>query len=344
MRYIRRYQRYCLVLFVLVIPVIIHQYLTVTEELVPIDTQFSLGRIQKILKYPEQFKPSELDQQSSHPDLPRALNETQRKESMDLLTVLVNILEQNNVTYIMADGTLLGSYFFHNFIPWDDDLDILVSWKDFPRIQKIFTDRNLRQTYDVRSYHSEIDWYSLDTLERKNPKLQTLADREYYMQREKAFKFKFFARTGSYAGEYEWKWPFIDVKYFKDTTDGKGVYKMDYYTFFGESTNKRGDVFPIHRRPFGKLWLPAPSNSRQFLRNKYGKFTCTGHNWDHINEDRQEKRYASCRDMINTYTHVHRTWIDNNTCIESLLLRDTILHSVEVKEPYHPILGYYDLK
>ena len=346
MRCYRKHQRVIsyTVIFLLIISMLIHQYSDIPEELVAVDREFSVDRIQTILKYPAEIKPSELDHQSSHPHLPRALNEKQRLELFDLLTTLVNLLEQNNVTYIMADGTLLGSYFFHDVIPWDDDLDILLSWEDFPRIRKLFSDRTLRQTYDVRSYHSDIDWYSLDSLERGIPKLSTFQDDYFFQQQQgRAFKFKFFANSGRSSGEYPWKWPFIDLKYFRETPEGAGIYIMDYFTD-REIINLKSDVFPIHHRPFGNLWLPAPRNTRQFLKTKYGKFTCTGHSWDHINERYQQRRYAFCRDVIGTYTHVHRTWIDNNTCVESLLLQDKILHSVQVKEPYHKILGYYDLK
>jgi len=52
-------------------------------------------------------------------------------ESFNLLKVLKNICEEQNITYWLSFGTLLGAIRNNDFIPWDDDVDIFMPRKDF---------------------------------------------------------------------------------------------------------------------------------------------------------------------------------------------------------------------
>ena len=48
--------------------------------------------------------------------------------------------EENNITYYLAHGTLLGALRYKGFIPWDDDVDVLVPRSDYNRLLSIFED------------------------------------------------------------------------------------------------------------------------------------------------------------------------------------------------------------
>jgi len=54
-----------------------------------------------------------------------AMEEIQKK-LLYMAKVVCSILEQNNIPYIVIDGTLLGAIRHKGFIPWDDDFDILL--------------------------------------------------------------------------------------------------------------------------------------------------------------------------------------------------------------------------
>lgn len=56
----------------------------------------------------------------------------------NLFKYLTNILNENNIDYIISCGTLLG-YCRHNngFIPWDDDIDICVVEKDLGKLKEL---------------------------------------------------------------------------------------------------------------------------------------------------------------------------------------------------------------
>lgn len=58
----------------------------------------------------------------------------------DALKMFDAFCKENNIKYFLAYGTLLGAIRYKKFIPWDDDVDLLVPREDYDRVIKLFKD------------------------------------------------------------------------------------------------------------------------------------------------------------------------------------------------------------
>lgn len=83
-----------------------------------------------------------------------------KKHLFDLLQLIHNICEENGIKYYLYGGTLLGAVRHKGFIPWDDDMDILMFRKDHERFHEIcrrticepyvFVDREDKSQFTIR--------------------------------------------------------------------------------------------------------------------------------------------------------------------------------------------------
>ena len=59
---------------------------------------------------------------------------------LDILKVFHAFCVENNIRYFISHGTLLGTIRYKGFIPWDDDVDVLVPREDYNRLISLFKD------------------------------------------------------------------------------------------------------------------------------------------------------------------------------------------------------------
>lgn len=63
-----------------------------------------------------------------------------KKIEFDILKHFDAFCKKHNIRYYLAYGTLLGAVRYKKFIPWDDDVDVLVPRDDYERLLKIYED------------------------------------------------------------------------------------------------------------------------------------------------------------------------------------------------------------
>lgn len=98
-----------------------------------------------------------------------------KKISIEILRDVHNFCVENNLRYSLAYGTLLGAVRHHGFIPWDDDIDIMMPRPDYDKFIHSYKSKNsfavfspeLKNSYIafarvsevVKTYvHAEANW------------------------------------------------------------------------------------------------------------------------------------------------------------------------------------------
>lgn len=66
----------------------------------------------------------------------RLLGDEYKKKVLEVMVKVDAVCRQNNIGYMIACGTLLGAVRHGGFIPWDDDIDIMIRRKDYAVLKK----------------------------------------------------------------------------------------------------------------------------------------------------------------------------------------------------------------
>ena len=81
-------------------------------------------------------------------------NEELKRLQLEILKNVHSFCERNQITYSLGYGTCLGAVRHKGFIPWDDDIDIIMPRPDYERFINSYTDRN----YEVLWYPHDKDF------------------------------------------------------------------------------------------------------------------------------------------------------------------------------------------
>lgn len=92
-----------------------------------------------------------------------------REFQLKLLEVLIEldrVLKENNLSYFLIGGSVLGAVRHKGFIPWDDDIDIGLYRKDFEKMEKIIKS----------SLKNNIKYFEVGCVNRKAPPIGLITD------------------------------------------------------------------------------------------------------------------------------------------------------------------------
>lgn len=77
---------------------------------------------------------------------PELLRELQLKE-LDTLEFFRDFCYKNNLTFYLCGGCCIGSLRTGGFVPWDDDIDVLMPRPDYERLIKLWKEQNPSERY-----------------------------------------------------------------------------------------------------------------------------------------------------------------------------------------------------
>lgn len=83
-----------------------------------------------------------------------SLNELKEIE-LETLKMFHAFCVEHNIRYFLAYGTLLGAIRYKKFIPWDDDVDLLIPREDYDRLLTLFQDN---EKYKLYSFERNPDY------------------------------------------------------------------------------------------------------------------------------------------------------------------------------------------
>lgn len=73
----------------------------------------------------------------------------EKQIALGVLVAFAEFCEKNNLKYILAYGTLLGAIRHKGYIPWDDDIDIMMPREDYERALVLFPEHPYLKMMDI---------------------------------------------------------------------------------------------------------------------------------------------------------------------------------------------------
>ncbi|WP_052810297.1 LicD family protein [Vibrio renipiscarius] len=226
-----------------------------------------------------------------------------------IIKQLIELFEEESLTYFAIGGTALGAVRHKGFIPWDDDIDIAMPRNDYDRflklqgklptnlfIQNFSTEseyslyfskvrdtntlfiENRMSTFDINHgiFIDIFPWdeVSDDLLDQK--KLIDNAARKFrrtLLSKRKRSSLAKVAKTLFYKAIYGFK---SSTELFKDIDNkhrqhnGKGT-KIIGHAPFKDAIHVE-DLYPLQQLPFEDITIACPKNIEKYLTDKYGDY------------------------------------------------------------------------
>ena len=281
---------------------------------------------------------------NSHSRLPRILETESSRKLMMHLHNFNKLLQEREITFIMAQGMLLGSFMFHGLIPWDDDIDIFIDIKDLNKLRAMMRDPEIRTVYDFSSFHDPVNVYSHKMILEDIPTDNTYSCGQSNPGLICHQQGKIFRKTDPHPGKAEWRYPDVDFAFF--ATNSTHMYNHELWSRDGRIELPLADFYPLHLRPYQHLWLPAPRKPVLFLTAKYGVFRCAYSRLSHKDERFVFHLFMppiECHVLLGCYKHVRRRPLtalevapgpSDEWSVEEIILDGRVMQSAFVKESF----------
>ncbi len=152
--------------------------------------------------------------------------------AVKLLKDIIQILDEYSIDYFLISGTLLGHIRHNDFIPWDDDIDLIVDVSFLDKQSEI-----IKKYKDLKIITTPSCEWMIKACYKKGSNILTF-------------------------DKHEWTWPFIDLFIFGYDHDHM------YINFFEKKwlVNK---FFPPKKESFLDIVVSIPQDPHYFLEKNY---------------------------------------------------------------------------
>lgn len=230
-----------------------------------------------------------------------------RHDQLELLKMvkhLAEICKKNNIHWWLSSGTLLGAARHQGFIPWDDDMDIVLLEKDYKRLQKILIHENSEE-YVFHCRKTDFNYVNLFGKYRKrNGEINSTTHPRTKMYKYKGIGFDIFAlRETSYISarfsevicrrmlncqyKIKDKWTRMITTRFLEGISDLLILCIDYIlrlfkkngemhyvpgTGWAHHYFDKNNIFPLKEIAFEDTYFPIPNKMDSYLTLVYGDY------------------------------------------------------------------------
>lgn len=243
-----------------------------------------------------------------------------QKELLRMLEVLDRICKKHNIIWWLSSGTLLGAARHQGFIPWDDDMDIVLLKEDYERLEKILCemDDNEFVFHCMKTDVDYINWFG--KFRKKDGVIQSKSKR-YNYYKWKGIGFDIFAieKTNYLSAKLAAFSYGISQRCTENITNNlirksliyaiKKVHEYiifpllrligmvnpneEYHYILGTGwpthTFYRKNTFPLTTAEFEGKKMPVPHNMDAYLTNVYG-------DWRKLPSEDEIKKSIHCKE------------------------------------------------
>ena len=223
---------------------------------------------------------------------------TDKQTMLNTFKDFIKALDSANLTYIAYGGTLIGSYRHHGFIPWDDDVDVMLNASQKTQVVDVL--KKLEPNYSLYTWGEDLS---------------------------QPIQWKFFLNSLDGFVHKPFKWPYIDVFFFKEneTHIWDEVPRLSQEFCF-----EKRRVFPLVKRPFEGININTPCDSGNILRQNYNLELCRSKQFSHMSElpvFTFNTKDVACERLWHIFPFVHRSHL-NGMMNETLKISQFTLQSV----------------
>ena len=235
-----------------------------------------------------------------------SLNRRQHKRMTSLWNEFTRLCKIFKLPFILYGGTLLGSHRHHDFIPWDDDIDVLMN-------------NSYREKFV--QYFSRLPGYQLTTAE-------TSPGHSF----QKFFKVKKGTVFRNSEGDLDFKWPFVDVFFYKENETH--IFDAAWYEPPDEHWAwEKTRFFPLKQRPLAGEMFNVPCDVDYALEQDYkNPEYCTSNYYNHLLSTGKDSISIECRELYPYFPFVIRRYGNGTFVNETLYLNGTVLQTYAFKD------------
>ena len=248
-----------------------------------------------------------------------------RSDQLELLRMLQHVAEicrEHDIKWWLSSGTLLGAARHKGFIPWDDDIDIVMLRKDYRRLERILR-KEQNEEFVLHSVCSDVEYVNCFAKYRKREGRVESSTRRYNYYKWRGIGFDIFTieKTNFFAAKaastiygniqhltsyISWGWlrkPLIRLIELLSFVLIFPLLRLvglinprgEYHYSLGQGWAKHrffmSDTMPLATAEFEGVELPVPKDMDAYLTKVYG-------NWRELPSPEQIRRCIHCNEYI----------------------------------------------